>query len=232
MQNLAIMARPLRLRQNAELPKLFLYELDADRIVAIKNGDAVGVYATQEEALTALIGEGTYDIDELKPTVDGKLFAYGDLPSSDDMQDPVSVFAYVSTMADTYITVSMTNATDDASQYFSIDKYQVVPGSKVRIQARIGAAAYCAWVDANGNRTKALQGPGGGSGWNTNRILSVPNNAIYLEVSYVTEYGLSVEEIDRSIQLIEHLGTTEQTYIKSDMSRKNYRNFVFIPRPA
>jgi len=202
----------------AELPKLFLYELDADRIVAIKNGDAVGVYATQEEALTALIGEGTYDIDELKPTVDGKLFAYGDLPSSDDMQDPVSVFAYVSTMADTYITVSMTNATDDASQYFSIDKYQVVPGSKVRIQARIGAAAYCAWVDANGNRTKALQGPGGGSGWNTNRILSVPNNAIYLEVSYVTEYGLSVEEIDRSIQLIEHLGTTEQTYIKSDMS--------------
>jgi len=61
----------------AELPKLFLYELDADRIVAIKNGDAVGVYATQEEALNALIGEGTYDIEELKPTSDGKLFAYG-----------------------------------------------------------------------------------------------------------------------------------------------------------
>lgn len=201
-----------------EIPELFLYKAEEGRVVALLNGAAVGVYESEDAALTAFLGAGQYDLEELKPTVDGKLFAYGDLPSSDDMQDPVSVFAYVSTMADTYITMSMTNATDDASQYFSIDKYQVAPGSKVRIQARIGAASYCAWVDVNGNRTKALQGPGGGSGWNTNQILSVPNNAVYLEVSYVTEHGLLVEEIDSSIQLIEHLGTTEQTYINSDMS--------------
>lgn len=204
-----------------EIPELFLYKAEEGRVVALLNGAAVGVYENEEAALTDLIGEGEYDIDELKPTADGKLYAYGGEvppPISDDTQDPVKFFAYIGTTADTYITENMENATDAASQYFSIDKYQIVPGSKVRIQARIGAAAYCAWVDANGNRTKALQGPGGGSGWNTNRILSVPNNAVYLEVSYVTEHGLLVEEIDSSIQLIEHLGTTEQTYINSDMS--------------
>lgn len=199
-----------------ELPELFLYQANEDRVVAIQNGAAVGVYATQEEALSDLIG-ASYDLIKLVDTGSGKLFAYGRLPSSEDMQDPVSVFAYVSTVRDTYITESMTNATGDVRRYFSINKYRVVPGSKVRIQARIGEASYCAWVDVNGNRTKALQGPGGGSGWNTNRILSVPNNAIYLEVSYVTEHGLLVEEIDRSIQSIEHVGTTEQTYINSSM---------------
>ena len=71
-----------------EMPVLFLYKAEEGRIVAIQNGAAVGVYESEDAALTALIGED-YDKDELKPTTDGKLFAYGgEVPEPVEPSEP------------------------------------------------------------------------------------------------------------------------------------------------
>ncbi len=59
-----------------EMPELFLFQADEDRVVAIQNGMAVGIYATQKEALSDLIG-AECDMDKLADTGNGKLFAYG-----------------------------------------------------------------------------------------------------------------------------------------------------------
>jgi len=59
-----------------EMPELFLFQADEDRVVAIQNGAAVGVYENEEAALIDLIGEG-YDETKLQATANDKLYAYG-----------------------------------------------------------------------------------------------------------------------------------------------------------
>ena len=60
-----------------EEPKLFLYEVAQGKVIAVKRGEPVGTYTTQEEALVALIGED-YNARELEDTADSKLFTYGE----------------------------------------------------------------------------------------------------------------------------------------------------------
>ena len=60
-----------------EEPKLFLYEVEQGKVIAVKRGEPVGTYTTQEEALVALIGED-YNARELEDTADSKLFTYGE----------------------------------------------------------------------------------------------------------------------------------------------------------
>ena len=60
-----------------EQPKLFLYEVAEGKVIAVKKGEPIGTYATQEDVLVALIGED-YDTYELKSTENEKLFTYGE----------------------------------------------------------------------------------------------------------------------------------------------------------
>ena len=95
---------------------------------------------------------------------------------------------YIGTTEGTYINSSMKNAApDSATPSYCIDKYRVTPECRIQIVARIGQAAYCAWVDADGNRSNALRG-NSNSGVNVSQILTVPNGAVYLEVSYSVNY--------------------------------------------
>ncbi len=107
-------------------------------------------------------------------------------------EDTTSTVVLVSTVEGTYINSNMKNAEPSTSTpYFNIAKYQVTPGCRVQIAARMGEPTYCAWVDADGNRSAALRG-NKNAGVNVNQILTVPDYAVYLEVSYVSAYALYV----------------------------------------
>lgn len=74
---------------------------DADgRFVALHNGAAVGVYETQEEALTAMIG-AEFDASKLADSGDGKLFIYGGevtTPDGGDEEDTLVEKPFFSTV--------------------------------------------------------------------------------------------------------------------------------------
>ena len=98
--------------QNAdkvEEPKLFLYEVAQGKVIAVKRGETVGTYTTQEEALVALIGED-YNARELEDTDDIKLFTYGEeVPLFSDYTSNTYAGKTISILGDsisTYVDVS------------------------------------------------------------------------------------------------------------------------------
>jgi len=70
-----------------EMPELFLYVAKEGRVVAIQKGAVIGIYASEDAALSELIGED-YDESELKPTTDGKLFSYGGVVPTTPPSEP------------------------------------------------------------------------------------------------------------------------------------------------
>ena len=59
---------------NGSIAEYCVYQADAGRFVAIKNGAVVGVFGTQDEALAAMVNNPTEDLVD---SGDGKLFIYG-----------------------------------------------------------------------------------------------------------------------------------------------------------
>ena len=79
-----------------------------------------------------------------------------------------------------------------AMSAFTIGKYKVSDYSKVYVEARIGQVAFLAWIDSSGNRTQAGVG-NNNAGINYKNILTVPDNAVYLEFGYSTSQPCTVK---------------------------------------
>jgi hypothetical protein len=130
------------------------------------------------------------------------------------------VLTPVSTVSGYYIESNMSNTSMDA---YAINKYDVSNYNTVSVSARIGEVAFLAWVDASGNRTKAGQGNNGAE-INFNEILTVPETAVYLEVSYVTTKGCTVTKVsnvtdpEENMVEITSVSTTDGYYIGSNMT--------------